>query len=88
MPAFWPGCQKSCPRVPTEGGVRTPWFKQVERWGWDGVGRIRPQHLVPFEAAGEGLPAKALYSKATRGPQALGRVRLTPSRPMDGELIL
>jgi hypothetical protein len=72
----------------TDAGFRTPWFKQVERWGWDWVGRIRPRHLVPFEAAGEWLPAKALYSQATRVPQALGRVRLTPSRPMDCELIL
>jgi len=75
-------------QVVTDAGFRTPWFKQVERWGWDWVGRMRHRHLVQFEVAGEWLPAKALYSQATRGPQALGRVRLTQSRPIDCELVL
>jgi hypothetical protein len=79
------GCR---PIVVTDAGFRTPWFKQVERLGWDWVGRIRHRHLVQFETAGEWLAAKALYSQATRVPQALGRVRLTQSRPIDCELIL
>jgi hypothetical protein len=90
------GCR---PMVVTDAGFRTPWFKPVERLGWDWVGRIRHRHRVPFEAAGEWLPAKALlrprgcppFGEAQdrlRSLRALGRVRLTQSRPIDGELIL
>jgi hypothetical protein len=67
----------------TDAGFRTPWFKQVEALGWDGVGRIRNRHEVQLPGEEEWIACKSLYPQATSTPKALGRARLTESNPID-----
>src|SRR5918992_3177425 len=73
-----PGCR---PILVTDAGFRTPWFKQIEAFGWDWVGRIRNRHEVQLPGEEEWIPCKSLYPQATSIPKALGRARLTESNP-------
>jgi hypothetical protein len=79
------GCR---PILITDAGFRTPWFRQVEQWGWDWIGRIRHRHRVQFDPQGEWVPGKSLYRQATGTPRLVGRVRLTESRPIDCHLVI
>jgi hypothetical protein len=54
------GCR---PLFITEAGFRTPWFRQVERRGGDGIGRIR--QVTVCSSTPEWLARKSLYPKAT-----------------------
>jgi hypothetical protein len=79
------GCR---PIVVTDAGFRTPWFKQVERFGWDWVGRIRHRHMVQFAETDPWMSAKSLYEQATGRPKDLGEVRLTRNHALDCRLVL
>ena len=63
------------PILITDAGFRGPWFREVERYGWDWIGRVRNQ--VKYRLAHEGDDAwtltKALYPTATPRPRHLGR---------------
>jgi hypothetical protein len=78
----------SRPLLITDAGFRTPWFRQVERRGWDWVGRIRHRHRVQLDPQREWVACKSLYGQATATPRLLGWVRLTESRPIDCHLVL
>ena len=79
------GCR---PIVVTDAGFRTPWFKQVEHFGWDWVGRIRQRHLVQFTDDGPWVIGKSLYAQATGRPKDLGEARLTRDHAFDCRLVL
>jgi len=79
------GCR---PIVVTDAGFRTPWFKQVERFGWNWIGRIRQRHLVQFTDDGPWVIGKSLYEQATGKPKDLGEARLTRNHAFDCRLVL
>ena len=79
------GCR---PIVVTDAGFRTPWFKQVERLGWDWVGRIRHRHWVQFANQDQWVTCKSLYEQATGRPKVLGEACVTKSNPIDCRLVL
>ncbi len=79
------GCR---PIVITDTGFRTPWFKQVECYGWQWVGRVRHRHKIQYTQDGEGVECKSLYPQASRTPKAIGCVRLTQSNPLTSQLVL
>lgn len=75
------------PIIVSDAGFRTPWFRQVESFGWDWVGRVRNR----TEAALSGQawqPCKSLYAKASSTPKALGDAQLTRSNPIACRLVL
>jgi len=76
----------SCPIVITDAGFRTPWFKEIEKLGWDWVGRIRNRHMVNL---GTGwISCKVLYKQATLFPRALGQVLMTQKNPINCSLVI
>jgi hypothetical protein len=79
------GCR---PILVTDAGFRTPWFKQVEAFGWDWVGRIRNRHQVQLGEEEQWIACKALYDQATSTPKALGQVCLTSSNPITCQMVL
>jgi hypothetical protein len=76
------------PIVITDAGFCTPWFRAVERIGWQFVGRVRNRHFVRAAASETWLPCKSLYAHARRLPQALGQFALVRYRPIDCALWL
>ena len=68
------GC---APSLGTDAGFRGPWFREVERFGWGWIGRVRNQvtyRLVDDGgAAGDRASTEALYAGATPTPRHLGR---------------
>jgi hypothetical protein len=65
------------PIIVTDSGFRTPWFKLIEKLGWDWVGRIRNRHLVRVDEVNEWYDSKTLYAKASSTPKYLGCMQLT-----------
>ena len=68
------------PILITDAGFRGPWFRAVERYGWDWIGRVR--NAVKYQVANEREAGNAwayttaLYPAATPRPRHLGRVWL------------
>jgi len=74
------------PIVVSDAGFRTPWFKQIESFGWDWVGRIRNRDWTKLD--GQWIPCKSLYERATATPRLLGEAHLTRQHGMDCRLVL
>jgi len=68
------GC---CPIVVTDAGFRTPWFKMVEKLGWDWVGRLRNRNLVQSSEDEAWFHCKKLYEGASKTPKYIGQMLLT-----------
>ena len=64
------------PILVTDAGFRGPWFRQVEGYGWDWIGRVRNGIKYFDEGAGRWRYSDALYSRATPKVQHLGEVTL------------
>ena len=85
---------RSCrPIIVSDAGFRVPWFKQVESFGWDWIGRVRNRTFVQWQAAevedkASWFPGKTLYAQATQRPKRLGAARLARSNPIDCQLIV
>lgn len=59
--------------VITDSGFHAPWFKDVQRLGWDYIGRVRGLVKVYCEGTAKWASVDELYQKATGSPQTLGR---------------
>jgi hypothetical protein len=71
----------SCaPILVTDAGFRGPWFREVERYGWDWIGRVRNQIKYQL-GSGPWTYATALYPRALATPRYVGRVRLSRRQP-------
>jgi hypothetical protein len=79
------------PTLITDAGFRGPWFREVERYGWGWIGRVRNQVKYRHERsddAGAWTSTKALYVSATPTPRHLGRVLLSRRQSYACELYL
>jgi hypothetical protein len=76
-----------CPIIVSDAGFRVPWFKQVESFGWDWVGRVRHRNWISFDDA-NWVMCPSLHPKATSTPKALGEATLTRSNPHTCRLVL
>lgn len=76
--------------VITDSGFHAPWFKDVQRIGWDYIGRVRGLVKVHCESAGQWSTVNELYQQATGSPKALGRCTLGKDKrnSIKGELYL
>ena len=79
------GCR---PIIVSDAGFRVPWFKQVESFGWDWIGRVRNRTLAQWAAEETWFPCKTLYQQAARRPAFLGAARLARRNPIDCHMIL
>lgn len=68
------GCQ---PIIVTDAGFRGPWFRAVESYGWDWVGRIRNKIKYYREETGRWCFTNSLYPDATAEPRYVGEVALS-----------
>jgi len=72
------------PILVTDAGFRGPWFREVERFGWDWIGRVRNQVKYRLDHWPEDrawASTKALYAGATPRPQHLGGALLSRRQP-------
>lgn len=76
------------PILVTDAGLRTPWFKLVEKMGWDWVGRLRNRHLVRKSEQDEWFRSNELYAMATATPKYLGQMQLTRRGPITCHFVL
>jgi hypothetical protein len=68
------GCR---PIIVTDAGFRGPWFRAVEAYGWDWVGRIRNKIKYYREDTGRWCFTDSLYPSATPEPRYVGDVTLS-----------
>lgn len=80
--------EKCTPIIVTDSGFRTPWFKEVEKLGWDWVGRIRHRHYYSTDKESEWIAAKSLYCQASSLAKYIGQVYLTKRDPITCGLVL
>lgn len=76
------------PIVVSDAGFRTPWFKQVEKLGWDWVGRIRNRHMLRHNETSTWFDSKELYADATSTPDYLGVMQMTRNNPLHSHFVL
>jgi hypothetical protein len=68
------GCR---PIIVTDAGFRGPWFREVESYGWDWVGRIRNKIKYYREQTQRWCFTDSLYPNATAVPRYLGEMALS-----------
>jgi hypothetical protein len=78
------------PILVTDAGFRGPWFREVERYGWAWIGRVRNQIKYRHERsdATTWASTKTLYAGATPTPRYLGRGLLSRRQAYACELYL
>jgi len=76
------------PIIVSDAGFRVPWFKLVESFGWDWIGRVRNRTFVQLADDEDWFPCKTLYDYATATPKALGSACMARNNPIDCQLIL
>jgi hypothetical protein len=64
------------PIIVTDAGFRGPWFRDVESYGWDWIGRIRNRVKYYNEATQRWCYTDSLYEQATSSTRHLGEVTL------------
>jgi Transposase DDE domain len=69
------------PILVTDAGLRGPWFREVERYGWDWLGRVRNKGKFALEPAPGWRYTTALSPKATPSPRYVGRGSLARKQP-------
>jgi Transposase DDE domain len=80
---------QSCkPVIITDAGFHSPFFGEVEKLGWDFVGRIRNLTKYRLRSSKEWFPCKELYKKASKIPKFIGEVILSKSTPIKCFLFL
>lgn len=76
------------PIVVSDAGFRTPWFKEIDKLGWDWVGRIRNRNLLRAKEGDEWFDCKRLYAQASSKPKYLGTMQLTRNCPYNCHFVL
>lgn len=70
------------PIIVTDAGFTVPWFRAVERQGWQWVGRVKNRSYLLKDGERCWYRAEALHAGATRRAQCLGSYTLTESNPL------
>jgi hypothetical protein len=70
----------------TDAGFHSPFFREVEKLGWDWVGRIR--NLTKYKMDEDWISCSSLHRKATRTPAFIGNVTLSKSTPIECSIFL
>lgn len=75
------------PILITDAGFRSAWFREVARYGWDYLGRIRNNLKVQAQSDRLWQPCAALHIHASARAEDLGAYRIVQGAPMDCRLI-
>ncbi len=76
------------PIIVSDAGFRVPWFKLVESFGWDWIGRVRNRTCVQLADDETWFLCKALYDNASTTAKALGKAQMAESNPIACQLVL
>ena len=76
------------PIVVTDAAFRGPWFREVESYGWDWVGRVRSNAKYYRKETSRWCFTRSLYSEATSKPRHVGAVTLARHRGYRVQLYL
>jgi len=76
------------PIIVTDAGFRVTWFKEVEKLGWDWVGRIRNRNMLKQNDKSDWIDCKTLYQYATSTAKYLGQVLLTRRHAFTCQLVI
>jgi hypothetical protein len=72
----------SVPLIVTDAGFTVPWFRWVERQGWEWLGRVKNRSYLLKDGDRWWYRAEALHEGATKRAQCLGSYTLTESNPL------
>ena len=75
------------PILVTDAGFRSAWFREVARYGWDYLGRIRNNLKVQAQSDCLWQPCAALHARASARAEDLGAYRIVQGAPVDCRLI-
>ena len=78
--------ERTQPILVTDAGFESPWFDEVQRMGWDYVGRVR--HLTRFFDGTHWCSAQQLHQRATHRERSLGKLLFPRQRPKARRLVL
>jgi hypothetical protein len=70
------------PIITTDAGFHSPFFREVEKLGWNWVGRIRNLTKYRLLESKEWVACKKLYERATKIPQFICEAILSKSTPI------
>ncbi|ABE54758.1 transposase, IS4 family [Shewanella denitrificans OS217] len=80
--------QGCCPLIVTDAGYRNTWFREVERYGWFWLGRVRGDVSFMHHGQTTWHSNKSLYSKANSTAKYIGNVQLARKSPLSCHLHL
>jgi hypothetical protein len=76
------------PIIVTDAGFRGPWFREVERCGWDWLGRVRNKVKFSLDPTPDWRYTTTLSPSATPSPRYVGRGWLSRKQPYACQLYL
>lgn len=74
--------------IVTDAGFFTPWFREVEKHGWDFIGRVRGARLIQVKGKKCWESCKILFKRSTRKAKDLGQAVVAKSNPISCRLII
>ena len=77
-----------CPVIITDAGFMSPWFRAVQKLGWDYMGRIRCNIYYRETSKQDWLSCSRLLDTATSTPRYYGDVDIVRYRPFNSHLYL
>lgn len=75
------------PILVTDAGFRSAWFREIARYGWDYVGRIRNNLKVQCHEDASWRACASLHAGAGRRAEDLGAYRIVQSAPVMCRLV-
>ena len=76
------------PIIVTDGGYRTPWFRQINAMGWDYVGRLSSLVYVQQPGQGEWLRGNVIEGLAGRRVRDLGMCSVAKTQEITQRVVL
>lgn len=76
------------PVIITDAGFKVPWFKQIRKFGWHYIARVRGNQTLQLPGQEAFVTVAKVYKKARATPQLLGEVRLTKAQQYRTQAVL
>jgi len=70
------------PIIVSDAGFRNPWFRAVQKMGWDFVGRVGGHTMISPHNEADWTRVEPVFKTATTRPKYLGHIDLTRKDPM------
>ena len=76
------------PVIITDAGFHNDWFREIRKYDWDYIGRIRGMKKFRYSEKGKFVECSRLWKKAGKIPKCAGSVILTKKNPFETCLYL